>query len=91
MSDSLHAKEDMFPLTKMRPLGDTPPSKGGCWYCHTAVDYPEDPLVFSAEYDSHVHRGCISRRLKQVQEMGNKDHEVEVLAAELEVEEDGHA
>jgi len=33
------------------------PADGGCWYCHEKHD--DVPMLFSTEFDTFVHRGCL--------------------------------
>jgi sRNA-binding carbon storage regulator CsrA len=49
------------------------PTKGGCWYCHTATP----PMMFSTEFDTFVHEWCLKRAAI------NRCPEGVIMAAEL--------
>lgn len=57
---------------KERDDGDTSPSAGGCWFCHS--DDPE-PEEFDMEFDAFYHESC-------AEEEGVAGEDIPILAYE---------
>ena len=79
------------PNVPMRPLGDTPPSQGGCWYCHSVTNYEDDPLVLCREFDTYIHRDCVKKRMQLMRRLIQSDPENETIAREFGIWEEGNA
>jgi hypothetical protein len=60
------------PVTYTKAL----PSDGGCWYCHER--FTDDLALFSTEFDTYVHRGCLITARRD-----DSDNEAKIMFDEL--------
>ncbi len=38
------------------------PNQGGCWFCS---EKDERPMMFSCEFDTYLHEGCLMKELQE--------------------------
>ena len=61
--------------------GNTPPEKGGCWYCFSTEG---TNWFFSCEFDCNLHEECLYKQIeREIKDLGGLDVETSIMAKEF--------